>query len=136
VNGLCLDTSALLAFASGSSIEPGALIVLAEEDPDQRIWVPALCLGQAQLHVTGTPGARMLDLLFNGEHDIDVAVFDAATSRRVTRVAAAYGVPLDIAHAVTTAVLYRCYLVTADVKAIGAAAPPDLDILDISQTWD
>jgi hypothetical protein len=136
VNGLCLDTSALLAYASGTSIEPGALIVLAEEDPDQQIWVPALCLGQAQFQLAGRTEARMLDLLFSGEHDINVAVYDAATSRRVSRIAAAHHVTLDVAHAVATAVLYRCYLVTHDRKAIGTAAPAGLEILDISETWD
>jgi len=136
VNGLCLDTSALLAYASGTSIEPGALIVLAEEDPDQQIWVPALCLGQAQLQLANQAAAHMLDILLNGEHDINVAVFDASTSRRVSLIAAAHSITLDVAHAITTAALYRCYLVTADRKSLGAAAPPGLDILDISEAWD
>ncbi len=134
MNGLVLDTSALLAYASGTSVEPGALLVLAEEDPEQQLWIPALCLGEAQLRLTGTPAARMLDLLFAPGRDINVEVYDAATSRRVSRIAAAYGVQQDVAHAVATAVLYRCYLVTHDPKAIGSAAPPDLEILDISQT--
>jgi hypothetical protein len=135
LNGLCLDGSALLAYASGTSVEPGALIVLAEEEPAQQIWVPALCLGQAQFHLTGSPDAALLDLLFGDDHDIQDAIYDAATSRRVSRVAAVYGIALDVAHAIATAILYRCYLVTNDPGSFGLAPPPDLDILDISQTW-
>jgi hypothetical protein len=136
VNGLVLDTSALLAYASGTSVEPGAMLTLADEDPDQQVWIPALCLGQAQLELTGSPAAAMLDLLVTPDRDIQVAAYDAATSRRVARIAATFGVPLDVAHAVATAVLYRCYLVTGVPKIVSAAAPPGLDILDITQTWD
>ena len=64
-----------------------------------------------------------------------VAAYDAATSRRVARIAATFGVPLDVAHAVATAVLYRCHLVTGDPKTVAAAGPAGLEILDISQTW-
>lgn len=136
MNGLVLDTSALLAYASGTSIEPGAMLVLAEEDPDQQVWIPALCLGQAQLQLAGKPEARMLDLLLAPERAVQIAVYDAAVSRRVARIAAHFGVPLDVAHAIATAVLYRGYLVTADPATAGAAAPSGLEILDISQTWD
>ncbi|MGC4791226.1 type II toxin-antitoxin system VapC family toxin [Micromonospora sp. DT178] len=136
MNGLVLDTSALLAYASGTSVEPGAMLTLAEEDPDQQVWIPALCLGQAQLELAGTPAASMLDLLLVAERDIQVAVYDAATSRRVARIAAAFTVSLDVAHAIATAILYRCYLVTRDRKAIEAAAPPGLDVFDIGETWD
>jgi hypothetical protein len=135
MNGLVLDTSVLLAYASGTSVEPGAMLTLAEEDPEQQVRIPALCLGQAQLELADSPAADMLDLLFTAERDIQVAVFDGAASRRVARIAAAFGVALDVAHAVATAVLYRCYLVTGVPKVIGAAAPPGLEILDISQTW-
>jgi hypothetical protein len=136
VNGLVLDTSALLAYASGASVEPGAMLVLADEDHDQVVWIPALCLGQAQLELTGSPSATMLDLLLAPDRDIQVAAYDAATSRRVARIAATSGVPLDVAHAVATAVLYRCCLVTGDPKTVAAAGPAGLGILDISQTWD
>ncbi|MFI2651174.1 type II toxin-antitoxin system VapC family toxin [Micromonospora fulviviridis] len=136
MNGLVLDTSALLAYASGTSVEPGAMLTLAEEDPEQQVWVPALCLGQAQLELAGTGAATMLDLLFTEDRDLHVAVYDAATSRRVARIAARSQVPLDVAHAVATAVLYRCYLVTRDPKAVSPAMPPGLEILDISETWD
>jgi len=136
VNGLVLDTSALLAYASGGSVEPGAMLTLAEEDPQQQVWIPVLCLGQAQLELAGSPELAMLDLLFIADRDIQVAVYDVATSRRVARIAARFGVPLDVAHSVATAVLYRCYLVTRDPKTVTAAAPPGLEILDISQTWD
>ncbi|MGW5666571.1 hypothetical protein [Micromonospora sp. NPDC003776] len=135
MNGLVLDTSALLAYASGTSIEPGAILTLAEEDPEQQVWVPALCLGQAQLQLAGTAAATMLDLLFSQDRDIHVAVYDAATSRRVARIAARANVPLDVAHAVATAVLYRCYLVTRDAKTLAPALPSGLEILDISETW-
>lgn len=135
MNGLVLDTSALLAYASGTSIEPGAILTLAEEDPEQQVWVPALCLGQAQLQLAGTAAASMLDLLFSEDRDIHVAVYDAATSRRVAGIAARANVPLDVAHAVATAVLYRCYLVTRDAKAVAPALPSGLEILDISETW-
>ncbi|QDY10037.1 type II toxin-antitoxin system VapC family toxin [Micromonospora sp. HM134] len=136
MNGLVLDTSALLAYASGTSVEPGAMLTLAEEDPEQQLWVPALCLGQAQLELAGTASAALLDLLFTEERDIQVAVYDAATSRRVARLAARTQVSLDAAHAVATAVLYRCYLVTRDPKALTPALPPGMEILDISETWD
>ena len=136
MNGLVLDTSALLAYASGTSVESGALLALAEEDPEQRIWVPALCLGQAQLELAGTAAVRMLDLLMAPQRAVQVAVYDAAASRRVARIAATFGVALDVAHAVTTAVLYRCYLVTQVPKLVIPAAPPGLDILDIGRTWD
>lgn len=136
MNGLVLDTSALLAYASGTSIEPGAILTLAEEDPEQQVWVPALCLGQAQLQLAGTAATTMLDLLFSEDRDIQVAVYDAATSRRVARIAARANVPLDVAHAVATAVLYRCYLVTRDAKAVAPALPPGLEILDISEAWE
>ncbi|MFE9694516.1 PIN domain-containing protein [Micromonospora sp. NPDC005806] len=136
MNGLVLDTSALLAYASGTSIEPGAILTLAEEDPEQQVWIPALCLGQAQLQLAGTAAATMLDLLLSEDRDIHVAVYDAATSRRVARIAARANVPLDVAHAVATAVLYRCYLVTRDAKAVAPARPSGLEVLDISETWD
>jgi hypothetical protein len=135
VNGLVLDTSALLAYASGTSVEPGAMLTLADEDPQQQVWLPVLCLGQAQLELTGSPAARMLDLLVAPDRDIRVAAYDAATSRRVARISATFGVPLDVAHAVATAVLYRCHLVTSVPKIVSGAAPPGLDILDITQTW-
>ncbi|TNH30206.1 type II toxin-antitoxin system VapC family toxin [Micromonospora orduensis] len=136
MNGLVLDTSALLAYASGTSVEPGAMLTLAEEDPEQQVWVPALCLGQAQLELAGTAAATMLDLLFTEDRDTQVAVYDAATSRRVARIAARSHVSLDVAHAVATAALYRCYLVTRDPKIVSPVMPPGLEILDISQTWD
>src|SRR5262249_7780207 len=44
--------------------------------------------------------------------------------------------PLDVAHVVATAVLYRCYLVTRDPKTAAAAGPAGLEVLDISETWD
>jgi hypothetical protein len=136
VNGLVLDTSALLAYASGTSVEPGAMLALADEDPDQQVWIPALCLGQAQLELTGSPNAAMLDVLVSPDRDIQVAGYDAPTSRRVARIAATYGVALDVAHAVATAVLYRCYLVTRDPKTAAAAGPAGFEVLDIGETWD
>jgi hypothetical protein len=136
VNGLVLDTSALLAYASGTSVEPGAMLTLAEEDPEQQVWIPALCIGQTQLELAGSPAVSMLDLLLTADRDIQVATVDAATSRRVARIAATFDVPLDVAHAVATAVLYRCYLVTRVPKTVSAASPPGLEILDITQTWD
>ncbi|MEV6800588.1 hypothetical protein AB0M91_19910 [Micromonospora rifamycinica] len=136
MNGLVLDTSALLAYASGTSVEPGAMLTLAEEDPEQQLWVPALCLGQAQLELAGTASTALLDLLFTEDRDIQVAVYDAAASRRVARLAARTQVSLDAAHAVATAVLYRCCLVTREPKALAPALPPGMEILDISDTWD
>ncbi|HEX6074630.1 MAG TPA: PIN domain-containing protein [Micromonosporaceae bacterium] len=136
MNGLVLDTSALLAYASGDSVEPGAMLTLAEEDPGQQVWIPALCLGQAHLELAASPALAMLDLLVTADRDVQVAVVDAATSRRVARIAAQFGVPLDVAHAIATAVLYRCYLVTRDPKAVAAAGPAGLEVLDISHTWD
>jgi len=54
VNGLVLDASALLAPASGESIEPGAMIALAGEDPGQQVWIPAMSLGEAARLLIGT----------------------------------------------------------------------------------
>jgi hypothetical protein len=85
-----LDTSALLAYASGASVEPGALLALADEDPGQQVWIPALCLGQAQPERTGSPNAAMLDLLVSPDRDIQIAGYDGPTSRRVARIAATY----------------------------------------------
>ncbi len=136
MNGLVLDTSAVLAYASGTNVEPGAMLILAEEDPQQQVWIPALCLGQAQLQLAGSPALALLDLLVGADRDIQVAVYDAATSRRVAGIAARFGVPLDVAHAIATAVPYRCYLVTGDPKTVAAAAPAGLEILDISQACD
>ncbi|MEW2442736.1 PIN domain-containing protein [Micromonospora marina] len=135
MNGLVLDTSVLLAYASGDSVEPGALLALTQEDPDQEVWIPALCLGQAQLQLAGTPATDLLDLLLDGDRDIRVAVYDGPTSRRVARIAASGKVPLDVAHAVATAVRYRCHLVTRDAPTVAAAAPPDLEILEIAGSW-
>lgn len=137
MNGLVVDTSALLAYASGTSVEPGALLAVATEDPEQQVWIPALCLGQAQLELAGSPaGGEMLGLLLVPGRGFEVAVYDGATSLRVARIAARCGVPLDVAHAVATAVLYRCYLVTATPKIAAKAAPPGLELLDISERWD
>jgi phosphoenolpyruvate synthase/pyruvate phosphate dikinase len=52
------------------------------------------------------------------------------------RIAARFGVPLDVAHAIATAVLYRCYLVTRDPKTVAATGPAGLEVLDINDTWD
>ncbi|HZN18186.1 MAG TPA: hypothetical protein VFB84_08390 [Micromonosporaceae bacterium] len=138
MNGLVLDTSALLAYASSTSVEPGAMITLAQEDPEQQVWIPALCLSQAGLDLAGSHAAGMLDLLLTADRgrDIQVAVLDAPASRRVARLAARFGVTLDVAHAVATAVLYRCYLVTCVPKVVSPAAPAGLGILDITETWD
>jgi hypothetical protein len=113
----------VLGYASGASVEPGAMPALADEDPHQQMWIPAFCLGQAQLELTGSPNAAMIDVLVSPDRDIQVADYDAATSRRVARIAATYGVPLDVAHAVATDVLYRYYLVTRDPKTAAAAGP-------------
>lgn len=136
MNGLVLDTSALLSYASGTSVEPGALLAMAEEDPAQQVWIPALCLAQAQLTLAGRDADGMLDLLLSPGRTVKIAVCDGSTSRRVASLAAAFSVSLDIAHAVATAVLYRCYLVTAVPKIITSASPPGLQVLDISETWD
>ncbi|HET8658808.1 MAG TPA: hypothetical protein VFM55_07390 [Micromonosporaceae bacterium] len=138
MNGLVLDTSALLAYASATNVEPGAMIALAQEDPEQQVWIPALCLSQAELELAGSPAPCMLDLLLAADRgrDIEVAVLDAPASRRVARLAARFGVTLDVAHAVATAVLYRCYLVTCAPKVVSPATPAGLEVLDITEAWD
>ena len=82
VNGLVLDTSALLAYASGTSVEPGAMLTLAEEEPGAAA-VGARALPRAGAARTGgyPPPQTLLDLLFTEDRDIQVAVYDAATSR-------------------------------------------------------
>jgi PIN domain len=136
VNGLVLDVSALLAYASGESIEPGAMIALAGEDPDQQVWVPALGLGEAIRRLAGSKQSAVLDVLTGPDSDIRVAVFDASTSRRVGRIAAEQSLSLDAAHAIATALLYRCYLVTGAPDVVAAAARLGLDTLDLTETWD
>ena len=137
MNGLVLDTSALLAYASGTSVEPGALLAVAAEDPAQQVWLPALCLGQAQLELSGSlAGGEMLSLLLAPGRGMTGAVYAGDTSLRVARIAARFGVPLDVAHAVATAMLYRCYLVTSTPAIVSKAAPAGLELLDISERWD
>jgi hypothetical protein len=130
MNGLVLDTSALLRYASGKNIEPGSMLLLADEDPDQRVWVPAACLTKAHLELAGSPTADIVDLLFAADRDIDVAVLDGDAARRVGRVGARFGLDLDVAHAVDTAVLTRCFIVTAVPDLI---APTGLELLDIGE---
>lgn len=137
MNGLVLDASALLTYASGASLEPGAMLLVAQDDPDHQVWIPALSLGQAQLELTNTAAVGMLDLLLAPSRGIQVAVYDGPTSRRVARLVARFGITFDVAHAIATAVLYRCYLVTAVPKAyLSAARAFQLEILDITELWD
>lgn len=136
MNGLVLDTSALLAYASGESIEPGAMIALAGEDAGQQVWIPALCLGEASRQLVGTKQDAVLNVLTGSDSGAQVAVYDGPTSRRVSRMAAELGIPSDAAHAIATALLYRCYLVTASSAVAGAAGRLGLDILDLDQTWE
>jgi len=136
VNGLVLDTSALLAYASGESIEPGAMMALAGEDSDQQIWIPALCLGEAVRRLAGTKQGAVLDVLTGVESEVQVAVYDGPTSRRVARIAAERGIALDDAHAIATALLYRCYLVTASPAVAAAAGRLGVESLDLTQTWE
>jgi hypothetical protein len=136
VNGLVLDTSALLAYASGESIEPGAMIALAGEDPGQQVWIPALCLGEATRQLIGTKQHPVLDVLTGPDSDVQIAVYDGATSRRVARIATEQGIGLDAAHAIATALLYRCYLVTRSPRVVTAAGRLGVETLDLAQSWD
>jgi hypothetical protein len=133
VNGLVLDTSALLSYAAGKSIEPGSMLTLADEDPDQQVWVPAACLAQAHLELAGSPAADIVEVLFAADRDINVAVLDGDAARRVGRVGAQFGLNLDVAHAVDTAVLTRCFIVTAVPELV---APTGLELLDIGEGWN
>jgi hypothetical protein len=135
VNGLVLDVSALLAYCSGESIEPGAMIALAGEDPDQQVWIPALCLGEATRRSVGSKHSAVLDVLTGPDSGVQIAVFDTAASRRVARIAAEQNLPLDAAHAVATALLYRCYLVTSAPEVAAAAGRLGLETLDLTETW-
>jgi hypothetical protein len=134
VNGLVLDTSALLQYASGRSIEPGLMLTLADEDTSQEVWVPAVCLAQAHLDLAGSPEADTLEVLTAGRHDIRISVLDGPAARRIAAMAAAVKVGLDAAHAIATARLYRCYVVTNMPEAMSAV--PELDVLDIGEGWD
>jgi hypothetical protein len=136
VNGLVLDTSALLAYASGESIEPGAMIALAGEDPGQQVWVPALCLGEAAHRLLGAKQGAVLDVLTGSGSDTRIAVLDGPTARRVARIAAEQAVTLDAAHAIATALLYRCYLVTGDAEVAATAGRLGVETLDLTETWD
>lgn len=136
MNGLVLDASALLAYASGDSLEPGAMIALAGEDPGQQVWISALSLGEALRHLVGTKQAGVLDILIGPDSDVQVAVYDGPTSRRVARIAAEQGVSADTAHAIATALLYRCYLVTASPEVVEAAARLGVDALNLDRNWE
>jgi hypothetical protein len=136
VNGLVLDTSALLAYASGESIEPGAMIALASEDAGQQVWIPAMCLGEAARRLVGTKQGAVLDVLTGPDSDAQVAVYDGPTSRRVARIAAEQDIASDAAHAIATALLYRCYLVTAMSVVATAAERLGVEVLDLTQTWE
>jgi len=134
MNGLVLDTSALVQYASGQEIEPGLMLTLADEDASQEVWIPAVCMAQAHLELAGSVEAERLDVLTNGGHDIRIAVLDGPATRRIAGMAAAIKVGLDAAHAIATARLYRCYVVTNVPESM--AAVPQLDMLDISYNWD
>lgn len=136
MNGLVLDASALLAYASGDSIEPGAMIALAGEDSGQQVWIPALCLGEAARRLVGSKQGAVLDVLTGPDSDAQVAVYDGPTSRRVARIAAEQDIASDAAHAIATALLYRCYLVTALPSVAAAAERLGIEVLDLTQTWD
>ena len=136
MNGLVLDTSSLLAYASGESIEPGAMIALAGEDPDQQVWIPALCLGEVARSPAGTKHSALLDVLIGPDSDVRIAVYDGPTSRRVARIAAEQGITQDAAHALATALLYRCYLVTGAGDVAAAAGRLGVEVLDLTRTWD
>lgn len=134
MTGLVLDTSALMQYASGRNVEPGLVLTLADEDASQQVWVPAVCLAEAHHALAGSPDAETLELLTSGGRDIHVAVLDGPTSRRIAGIAAAAKVGLDAAHAIATARLYRCYLVTNVPGEMSAV--PGLDALDIGAGWD
>jgi hypothetical protein len=133
VNGLVLDTSALLRYLSGKSLEPGSMLTLADEDPDQQVWIPAACLTQVHLELAGSPTADIVDLLLAANRDVNVAVLDGDAARRVGRVGARFGLNGDVAHAVDTAVHTRCFIVTAVPDLI---APTGLELLDIGEGWN
>src|SRR6266540_4317377 len=88
------------------------MIALAAEDPGHQVWIPALCLGEATSQLIGTKQRVVLDVLTGSDSDVKIAVYDGATSRRVARIAAEQGIGIDAAHAIATALLYRCYLVS------------------------
>jgi hypothetical protein len=136
VNGLVLDTSALLAYVSGESIEPGAMIALAGEDSGQQVWIPALSLGEAARRLVGTKQSAVLDVLTGPDSDVQIAIYDGPTSRRVARIAAEQEIPPDAAHAIATALLYRCYIVTSSPEVAAAAGRLGIEALDLTQTWD
>jgi hypothetical protein len=136
VNGLVLDASALLAYASGESIEPGAMIALAGEDPGQQVWVAAMSLGEAARRLAGTKQTAVLDVLTGPDSEVRIAIYDGPTSRRVARIAAEQGIAPDAAHAIATALLYRCYLVTASPVVAAAAGRLGVEILDLTTTWE
>lgn len=136
MNGLVLDASALLAYASGESIEPGAMIALAGEDSGQQVWIPAMSLGEAARLLVGTKQGAVLDVLTGPDSDVRIAIYDGPTSRRVARIAAEQDIASDAAHAIATALLYRCYLVTASPVVAAAAQRLGVEVLDLTQTWD
>ena len=51
------------------------MIALAGEDPDQSVWVPALCLGEAVRRLMGTDEGRLLDVLTGPDSEILIAVY-------------------------------------------------------------
>jgi hypothetical protein len=122
-----------MRYASGKSVEPGQILTLADEDPDQQVWVPAACLTQAHLELAGSDADEILDVLFAADRDINIAVLNVDSARRVGRVGARFGFGIDTAHAVDTAVLTRCFIVTARPDVIESTG---LEFLDIGEGWD
>src|SRR6266540_3573179 len=98
------------------------------------VWIPALCLGEATSQLIGTKQRVVLDVLTGSDSDVKIAVYDGATSRRVARIAAEQGIGIDAAHAIATALLYRCYLVTSSPDLAAAAGRLGVETLDLSQT--
>jgi hypothetical protein len=109
------------------------MLALADEDPDQQVWVPAACLTQAHLELAGSGADEILDALFAADREINISVLGVDSARRIGRVGARFGFGMDTAHAVDTAVLTRCFIVTAQPRLI---EPTGLELLDINEIWD
>lgn len=134
MNGLVLDSTALIQYGENKTDEPGSMIGLALNDPAHHIWVPAMCLATAYAFHAGNPtGTGLLDLIVGGP--IIVESLDRDNARRVGRSAVNLGVTHDVAHTLRVAGLHRAWVVTADDETVEAAQRLEIITFDIRGTF-
>lgn len=122
--GRILDTSAILAVASGSSVYAQSLLTTAV-DAGVTLALPAAAFAAAW--GTSSPAGRMfMDLML----DLPVAVIDpldTSAARRVGRVLARNHAPVDLAQVVACGRARGWAVITADPAPLRTLAP-DIEI--------